>query len=72
MTQIAVESIHKIEQMPIPQRMFIVEHIIHSIREESQSAELETAAEYLYDDYKNDQDLTALTCLDCENFYEAR
>jgi hypothetical protein len=52
--------------------MFIVEKIIHSICEESQSAELEKAVEYLHDDYKNDQNLTAFTCLDCESFYEAR
>jgi len=34
--------------------------------------ELEKAADLLYNDYKNNKELTAFTCLDCENFYEPR
>jgi hypothetical protein len=33
---------------------------------------LETAADRLYADYKDDKELTAFTQLDCEDFYEPR
>ena len=51
-------------------RMFIVEQIIRSIRLNNQERTLETAAACLYADYKDDQELTAFTQLDCEDFYE--
>jgi hypothetical protein len=67
----AIEIIQEIDQLPIRQRMQIVEKIIHSIREEEKPS-LEMASDYLYNDYKNDKNLTAFTALDCENFYETR
>jgi hypothetical protein len=33
---------------------------------------LETAADLLYADYRDDKELTAFTQLDCEDFYEPR
>jgi DNA-damage-inducible protein J len=33
---------------------------------------LEEAADLLYNDYANDKELTFLTALDCEDFYEAK
>jgi len=33
---------------------------------------MEIAAEALYEDYKDNKELTAFTNLDFENFYEAR
>jgi len=53
-------------------RMFIVEQIIRSIRLNDKERTFETAADCLYDDYKNDKELTAFTQLDCEDFYEPR
>ncbi|AEF82064.1 hypothetical protein TREAZ_0063 [Leadbettera azotonutricia ZAS-9] len=52
--------------------MFIAERIIHSVREEEQTATLKEAADSLYEDYKNDPNLTAFTSLDYEEFYETR
>jgi hypothetical protein len=52
--------------------MIIVEHIIRSIRHIEQDRTLEIAAERLYDDYKNDKELTIFTQLDGEDFYEPR
>jgi len=57
-------------KLPIYQRMIIVEHIIRSIRNAEQDRTLEIAAERLYDDYKNDKELTIFTQLDGEDFYE--
>ena len=64
--------IHEIDNLPAYKRMFIVEQIIRSIRLNSQERTLEMAADRLYDDYKNDKELTIFTQLDCEDFYEPR
>jgi len=67
----ASEIINQINRLPLSQQMLIAERIIHSIRQINQPS-LETAAELLYADYMTDEDLTAFTRLDCEDFYEAR
>jgi len=64
--------IHEIDNLPAYKRMFIVEQIIRSIRLNNQENTLAVAADRLYDDYKNDKELTAFTQLDCEDFYEPR
>jgi hypothetical protein len=64
--------INEIDNLPAYKRMFIVEQIIRSIRLNSQEKTLKMAAERLYDDYKNDKELTIFTQLDCEDFYEPR
>ena len=66
------EIVNQIENLSISERMAIVEKIIRSIRIENEKIILEKAADILYDDYKNDKELTAFTCLDCEDFYEPR
>jgi len=67
----ALEIIRNAKRLPLSQQMLIAERIIHSIRQSEQPA-LKTAAECLYADYMTDENLTAFTQLDCENFYEAR
>ena len=64
--------LHEIDNLPAFKRMFIVEHIVRSIRLNEQERTLETAADRLYNDYKNDKELTIFTKLDCEDFYEPR
>ena len=64
--------IHEIDKLPTYKRMFIVEHIVRSIRLNNQENTLEMVADSLYDDYKNDKELTVFTQLDCEDFYESR
>jgi len=64
--------INAIDNLPTYKRMFIVEHIIRSIRRNNQERSLETAAERLYDDYCCDRELTVFTQLDSEDFYEPR
>jgi len=53
-------------------RMLIVEQLIRSIRLNNQDKTLEIAADRLYDDYKNDKELTIFSQLDCEDFYEPK
>ena len=64
--------IQEIDNLPAYKRMLIVEQIIRSIRLNNQKGILEMAADRLYDDYKNDKELTVFTQLDCEDFYEPR
>jgi hypothetical protein len=64
--------IHELDSLPAYKRMIIAEQIIRSIRRDSQDRTMEIAAERLYDDYKNDKELTIFTQLDGEDFYEPR
>jgi hypothetical protein len=64
--------IHELDNLPAYKRMIIAEQIIRSIRLDNQDRSLEMAANRLYDDYKNDKELTIFTQLDGENFYEPR
>ena len=64
------QIINETDKLPVYQRMIIVEHIIRSIRHTEKDRTLEIAAERLYDDYKNDAELTIFTQLDGEDFYE--
>jgi hypothetical protein len=66
------QIINETGKLPIYQQMIIAEHIIRSIRHTEQDKTLEMAAERLYDDYKNDPELTIFTQLDGEDFYEPR
>ena len=66
------QIINETGKLPVYQQMIIVEHIIRSIRHIEQDRTLEIAAERLYDDYKNDKELTIFTQLDGEDFYEPR
>jgi len=59
----ATNIMHNISQLPVPQRMLIVEYAIRSIRNEEQQS-LEKAAESLYADYFQDKELTSFTQLD--------
>ena len=66
------ELIKEIQQLPVSKRLFVIEQTINSIRELELKDQLVKASESLLNDYGNDKELTALTDLDFENFYEAR
>ncbi len=63
--------IHELDQLPLKDKLFVIEHTIKSIRLEK-GKKLKSAVDNLYDDYRNDKELTAFTILDKEPFYEAR
>jgi hypothetical protein len=65
-----LEIIRNINRLPSSQQMLIAERIIHSVRQREQPSM--EAADHLYADYMTDEDLTAFTQLDCEDFYESR
>lgn len=64
------EIIKEIQQLPISKRIYIIERTIHFIRKQEEQKQLKTAADALYDDYKYDNELTAFTNLDFEDFYQ--
>jgi len=66
------EIISEINKLPVSQRLTVIELTIKKIKEEEKKQRLIASAEILYNDYMNDPDLTALTILDGEDFYEAK
>lgn len=57
--------------LSIEYRLKFFELIVKTIQE-SDEEKLERASETMIEDYNHDEDLTALTALDMENFYETR
>ena len=66
------EIIKEIQRLPIDQRFYVIERAIKSIRRQDDKKQLEKAADALYSDYKSDEELTAFTKIDFEDFYETR
>ena len=65
------EIISSIMALSIKDRLKILELIVQTIQE-SDKEKLERASAAMIEDYNHDEDLTALTALDMENFYETR
>jgi hypothetical protein len=63
--------IRELEKLPLTEKLLVIERTLKYIRTEKQKS-LKTAVDTLYDDYKNDKELTAFSQLDNEPFYETR
>ena len=66
------EIISEIEKLTVKERLQIIEKTARTIQMDDEKEQMKIAADQLYDDYKNDTELTAFTNLDLEDFYEAR
>ena len=66
------EIINEIKKLSIRERLQIIEKTAKTIQIDDEKEQMKKAADQLYDDYKNDAELTAFTDLDFEDFYEAR
>ena len=66
------ELIREINLLPPQKRMFVIERAIHSFRKRSGNNDMSKAADLLFDDYSNNNELTAFTALDYEEFYETK
>jgi hypothetical protein len=66
------ELIKEIERLPVQKRILVIEKTIHTLRKHEDNNQMVKAANLLLSDYKTDSELTALTALDFEDFYEAR
>jgi hypothetical protein len=77
MTQ--AEILHELEKLPVLERLTVVETVLHLIRQDLQqehakagserNRQLAAAAEALLEDYASDEELTAFTALNGEDFY---
>jgi hypothetical protein len=67
-----MDIIKEIQRLPVNQKLYVVEEIIKSINKDEVNHQIEHAANVLYNDYVNDNDLTAFTTLDLETFYETK
>ncbi len=66
------ELIKEIQKLPVRKRFYVIERSMHLMRTQEEKEHLEMAAEDLYEEYLLNNELTAFTNLDFENFYEAR
>lgn len=66
------EIMKEIQRLPVNKRLRIIEETLKSIQVAENKNQLEQAANALYSDYTTDKELTGLTKLDFEDFYEAR
>ncbi len=62
--------LNQIFLLPVSERMLIVERTIHSIRVERN--QIAKAVAMMADEYRTDDELTAFTTLNLEDFYETR
>jgi len=66
--------LQKLKQLPIVQQQEVLNFVefleVKSSKRAARTSELESAAELLLADYENDEELTAFTVLDGEDFHE--
>ena len=61
------ELINEIKKLPVEKRIYVIEEIIYSIREQEDQKQLKKAVDLLLEDYYNDKDLKEFTNLDFED-----
>lgn len=66
------DILREIENLPLQERILVIEKALKSLRKEENKRELRRAARELLAEYRSDKDLTAFTDIDMENFYEPR
>ncbi|MGY5848588.1 hypothetical protein ACW6QP_14355 [Salegentibacter sp. HM20] len=66
------EILKCIEELPLGEKIRVIEETLRSIRLAETSKGLNLASEELFDEYSQNKELTAFTKLDFEEFYEAK
>ena len=66
------ELIKEIKKLPLSKRIYVIEKAVHSLKEYENENRLLSAVEELYEDYKNDEELTSFTGIDSDDFYETK
>ncbi len=67
-----INIIQEIQRLPLDKKFWIVEETIKSIKHDEVNHTMEMAVNKLYNDYTNDNELTAFTALDFDSFYETK
>jgi hypothetical protein len=66
------EIIQEIQKLPIQKRIYVIEKAIQTLRRQSNTNQMNLAADDLFSEYVSNKELTVFTNLDFEDFYEAR
>ena len=66
------ELIAEIERLPVAKRLHLLEEALRGLREDQARLALSKAANVLEAAYRKGGELTALTAIDLDTFYEAR
>jgi hypothetical protein len=66
------ELIREINRLPKPERWYVLEELLKTLREGEQQSQLENAVNELQEEYRTNKKLTEFTDIDFDNFYEAR
>jgi Cdc6-like AAA superfamily ATPase len=66
------EIIKQVVNLPIEDKLLLLERTLHSIREVNLKEKMSRAVSELYEEYTINRELTVFTEIDFENFYEAR
>jgi hypothetical protein len=67
-----INIIQEIQRLPLDKKYWIIEETIKSIKQDELNYKMEIAVNELYNDYVSDNELTAFSSLDFENFYETK
>ncbi|RLD21728.1 MAG: hypothetical protein DRI69_03270 [Bacteroidetes bacterium] len=68
----AQEIIKEIQQLPVSQRMLVIEQTLKSIRASTHRQNMENAVEEVIEDYTSDKELSSFTDIDFDRFYETK
>lgn len=66
------ELLKEIKRLPVNKRIYVIQKTLSSIRKDEDANQMNLAAESLYSEYTSDEELTAFTDIDFEEFYEAK
>ncbi len=66
------EIIQEIQKLPIQKRIYVIEKALQTLRRQSNTNQMNLAADDLFSEYVSNKELTVFTNLDFEDFYEAR
>ncbi|MDQ5930074.1 MAG: hypothetical protein QG594_1857 [Bacteroidota bacterium] len=68
----AVQIIQEIQKLSLIKKFYVVEETLKAIKQQETTNQMDLAVKLLYDDYTNNEELTAFTALDFESFYETK
>lgn len=66
------ELLKEIERLPVNKRIYVIQKTLSSLRKDEDVNQMNLAAESLYSEYTANEELTAFTDIDFEEFYEAK
>jgi hypothetical protein len=66
------EILEKISRLSPAEKLFIIEKTFKDLLHDNSTQQMTVAAEALENEYRTNQELTAFTSIDLEDFYEAK